>query len=184
MDLRVEKTRRSIINGFLELRARKPLEKIRVRELCEKAQINKSTFYTHYQDIYALSEKLEKEVVDSILQSIVKGQDYSVKNSDIFARNLYMACLANSSLINIVFSGKNKSRLADCLEEEVKKLIWRKYPRYKDDLEKNILLSYGIYGSFYVYLNNQDADPDMLIRVSEKIVKRLAPLFDVESEET
>ena len=50
------------------------------------------------------SEKLEKEVVDSILQSIVKGQDYSVKNlSDIFARNLYMACLANSSLINIVF---------------------------------------------------------------------------------
>ena len=66
----------------------------------------------------------------------------------------------------------------------MKKLIWRKYPRYKDDLEKNILLSYGIYGSFYVYLNNQDADPDMLIRVSEKIVKRLAPLFDVESGET
>ena len=43
MDLRVEKTRRSIINGFLELRARKPLEKIRVRELCEKAQIKLST---------------------------------------------------------------------------------------------------------------------------------------------
>ena len=69
--------------------------------------------------------------MDSILQSIVKGQDYSVKNSDIFARNLYMACLANSSLINIVFSGKNKSRLADCLEEEVKKLIWKKYPGTK-----------------------------------------------------
>ena len=57
----------------------------------------------------------------------------------------------------------------------MKKLIWRKYPRYKDDLEKNILLSYGIYGSFYVYLNNQDADPDMLIRVSEKIVKDWRP---------
>ena len=93
------------------------LEKITVKELCALARINKSTFYTHYQDIYALSEKLEKEVVDSILQSIVKGQDYSVKNSDIFARNLYMACLANSSLINIVFSGKNKSRLADCLKK-------------------------------------------------------------------
>lgn len=55
MDLRVEKTRRSIINGFLELRARKPLEKIRVRELCEKAQINKSTFYDHYRDVYDLA---------------------------------------------------------------------------------------------------------------------------------
>lgn len=184
MDIRTEKTENAIKSAFLELRAKRPLEKITVKELCALARINKSTFYTHYQDIYALSEKLEKEVVDFILQSSVEGQDYSVKNLDILTRNLYMVCLANSSLINIVFSGKNKSRLADCLEEEVKKMIWRKYPQYKDDLEKNILLSYGIYGCFYVYLNNQDADPDMLIRVSEKIVKRMAPLFDVESRET
>ena len=67
MDLRVEKTRRSIINGFLELRARKPLEKIRVRELCEKAQINKSTFYDHYRDVYDLAEQLEDEAIRSYL---------------------------------------------------------------------------------------------------------------------
>ena len=40
MDLRTEKTRRSIINAFLELRAKKPLEKITVKELSEKAEIN------------------------------------------------------------------------------------------------------------------------------------------------
>lgn len=94
-----------------------------------------------------------------------------------------MACLANSSLINIVFSGKNQSRLADCLEKEVKALIWKKYPQYREDIEKNIMLSYGIYGTFYVYLNNQNVDPEILIRVSEKIVKRLSPLYDQEAEE-
>lgn len=178
MDIRVEKTENAIKNAFLELRSRKPLEKITVKELCVLARINKSTFYAHYQDIYALSETLEKEVVDSILKSIIAGQKYTVENSDIFTRDLYMACLANSSLINIVFSGNNKSRLADCLEKEVKELVWKKYPQYKDNIEKNIMLSYGIYGTFYVYLNNQDMDPEVLIRVSEKIVKRLSPLYD------
>ena len=106
MDIRTEKTENAIKSAFLELRAKRPLEKITVKELCALARINKSTFYTHYQDIYALSEKLEKEVVDSILQSIVKGQDYSVKNSDIFARNLYMSCPRQQFPDQYCFFGK------------------------------------------------------------------------------
>ena len=53
MDLRVEKTEKAIKNAFIELRSQKPLEKITVKELCAEARINKSTFYSHYQDIYA-----------------------------------------------------------------------------------------------------------------------------------
>lgn len=48
MDIRVVKTKRSIINSFLEIRSKKAIEKITVKELCEKAEINKSTFYTHF----------------------------------------------------------------------------------------------------------------------------------------
>ena len=56
MDIRIEKTEKAIKNAFLELRAKKPLEKITVKELCALACINKSTFYSHYEDIFALSE--------------------------------------------------------------------------------------------------------------------------------
>ena len=62
MDLRIEKTERGIKNAFIELRSRKPLEKITVKELCESARINKSTFYAHYKDIYDLSDAMEEEV--------------------------------------------------------------------------------------------------------------------------
>ena len=40
MDLRKERTKRSIINAFIELRANRPLEKITVKELSERAMIN------------------------------------------------------------------------------------------------------------------------------------------------
>ena len=67
MDIRVEKTEKAIRNAFLELRAAKPLEKITVKELCSLACINKSTFYSHYEDIYALSQMLESETITACL---------------------------------------------------------------------------------------------------------------------
>ena len=70
MDIRVAKTKKSIINAFLALRSKKAIEKITVKELCEAAEINKSTFYSHFQDIYDLSEFLET-------QDVYKRQDLS-----------------------------------------------------------------------------------------------------------
>ena len=81
MDLRIEKTERGIKNAFIELRSKKPLEKITVKELCESARINKSTFYAHYKDIYDLSDAMEEEVVQSIANSI-QHPEYLLEHPD------------------------------------------------------------------------------------------------------
>ena len=47
MDMRAMKTRRNIHNAFLSIRSKKSLEKITVKELCDKAEISKATFYLH-----------------------------------------------------------------------------------------------------------------------------------------
>ena len=70
MDLRIQKTKKSIINSFLTLRSKKPLERITVKELSNAAQINKATFYLHYKDIYDLSEALENELFVNVFKII------------------------------------------------------------------------------------------------------------------
>ena len=100
MDIRIEKTERAIRNAFLELRAAKPLEKITVKELCSLACINKSTFYSHYEDIYALSQMLESETITTVIKNISSQQESPFKDPDVFTRNLYMALVSNHSLIN------------------------------------------------------------------------------------
>lgn len=65
-DARVRYTRMIIEQCFLELLGDKPVSKITVTELCEKAQINRATFYKHYQDVPQLLEKLEEDLFDQI----------------------------------------------------------------------------------------------------------------------
>ena len=177
MDLRIQKTEKAIKNAFLELRAGKPLEKITVKELCELALINKSTFYSHYDDIYALSEAMEQETVASIIGSIDHLKDYTTDNPDAFTRELCLAFMSQISLIKILFSGRELSHLGIRLDKALKEVIFRKYPEYENDLEKQILLSYSIQGTYYAYLSNPDADTDTFVRTIEKIVRCLKPLL-------
>lgn len=70
MDLRMCKTQNAIREAFFELRRKMPLEKIRVNELCKMAQINKSTFYRHYLDVFQLSDTLERELIQKVTSQI------------------------------------------------------------------------------------------------------------------
>lgn len=55
--------RERILEAFWTLYRTRPLEKITVRELCEEARCNKTTFYYHFQDTRAVLEELERESV-------------------------------------------------------------------------------------------------------------------------
>ena len=155
MDLRTEKTKRSIINSFLELRSRKPLEKITVKELSEKAEINKATFYLHYHDIYDLSESLEREVVQSCMTSIRHTEEI-LRNTRIFVAELSEAFVANERLIKILLEGSRSSSFVALLEKELNDIIKTAEPERVPTMEDRMMLTYLIYGGYYTYFNYCD----------------------------
>ena len=56
-----------IRTAFAELIGeKKMISNISVSELAERADIAKSTFYNHYEDIYAVADELYRELVDSL----------------------------------------------------------------------------------------------------------------------
>ena len=177
MDLRIQKTEHAIKNAFIELRSKKPLEKITVKELCELAMINKSTFYSHYEDIYALSETMEQETVASIIGSIGHLKDYTPEKSDIYTRELCLAFMSQISLIRILFSGREQSHLGYRLDIALKEMLFQKYPEFRNDMSKQILISYCIQGAYHAYLNNPQADTDTYVATVEQIVRCLKPLL-------
>lgn len=171
MDLRVQKTRNAIINAFLELRSTKPLEKITVRELSEKAVINKSTFYLHYTDVYNLSEKLETELIDSILASL-PHPEYLISKPEQGIEDLYNSIISHYSMIRILFSGSRAPFLLECFEPKLKALICEKYPEYRNSSTFDIIMCLLVRGEFQIFLQYiEKMEPDELISIFGRVSK-------------
>ena len=167
MDLRVEKTKRNIINAFLNLRSRKPIEKITIKEIAEIAQINKATFYLHYHDIYELSESLEKDVIQSSLTNI-EHPEVIFEDSKLFIKELVISIFANEQLIRILFEGNRSGRFIELFETGIIKLIKKSYPEYNPSLERKMTMTYLIYGGYYTYLKYCDNGVETVFKIIEK----------------
>lgn len=60
-DRRAAYSKKMIRESLYELMKTKPLNKITIKEICEKADVNRSTFYAYYMDIYDLHQKITKD---------------------------------------------------------------------------------------------------------------------------
>jgi AcrR family transcriptional regulator len=61
-DLRVRRTRKSLQDAFIELTIQKGFEAVTVRDITERAMVNRATFYRHFQDKYDLLERYMEDL--------------------------------------------------------------------------------------------------------------------------
>lgn len=73
MDRRIGKTKKLLKKTLTTLMEEKELRKITVKEITERANINRGTFYLHYQDIYDMVEKLGDEIITKVMKIIDKS---------------------------------------------------------------------------------------------------------------
>ena len=77
-DLRYSRTDRLLQEAFLELLKAKSVDRITIRDLTERARINRCTFYHHYQDIYDLLEQIEDGVMEHVLAAVILSVSVSI----------------------------------------------------------------------------------------------------------
>jgi AcrR family transcriptional regulator len=66
LDRKTRYTRKVLGDSLVELMKDKPVTKITIKELCENADINRTTFYAHYRDQYDLLHQIEEETFTCI----------------------------------------------------------------------------------------------------------------------
>lgn len=71
---RTQASKAQIEKAFLTLIHTKPLNKITIQALCTLAQVNRTTFYAHYANIYALTEAVQNKLQQAI-RDILKPLD-------------------------------------------------------------------------------------------------------------
>ena len=178
MDLRIQKTEAAVKEAYLELRHRKPIEKITVTELSKLAGINKATFYLHYSGIYSLADEMEDEIIDDILsetQEMNKFFDDPQKH----ASDLFRAFMKNRTMLNYIFSGSRYSQFSKKVEERIKARLYSEFPKLHSR-RNDVVLSFIIQGTFHTVAasipdkeNGNSDDYEIISRITNSIISEL-----------
>lgn len=84
VDRRVRKTKAQLREGLAHLMLEKSIKEITVKELVDKVDINRSTFYLHYADIYQMLQQIEEEALENITCMLTDSPvDFSDKESTL-----------------------------------------------------------------------------------------------------
>lgn len=115
---KVKYTQRVIRDSLFELLEKKKIEAITVKELCSLADINRSTFYNHYRDIFDLVEKLEDEIVNDIMQDI-SIENISKANQKQFFTKIFNKILKSKEKYRLLFLSKESIRAIDRMFDRI-----------------------------------------------------------------
>ena len=63
-------TKQRIMDAFLSLLNKKSLDKLTVKDIIEKAEVNRNTFYYYFEDIYDLLHAVFKQKFDDFMMNM------------------------------------------------------------------------------------------------------------------
>lgn len=106
VDRRVKYTKFALKESLSELLETKPIEKITVKEICEKADINRGTFYSHYSDQFDLYNHVVQEFITKAVE--ILGNIFESEPHDIYksATMVYEYVKENSKLAKPLLDGR------------------------------------------------------------------------------
>ena len=131
-DIRITKSKRDLRNALTEMMLTTPFEKITVGEICEKAMVNRMTFYKHYADKYELMNDLLLKIKQSIKTRIeISSPSASIENNTMeftFAlvdaiveecldRKQFLMAVHNSELVLTMISTTIEKTVGDLMGE-------------------------------------------------------------------
>ena len=176
-----ESTSRSIMDAFWSLYRDKPIEKITVKAICEKAGCNRSTFYEYYTDSYSVLEDIEEELLDYVRRKLTEKLPASLANSfpEIRLDTENLTPLSNmytekGEYFSILTGEKGDPYFQYKYKQTVKKLLTQMLddPAKKFDLSASIVAEFtasaliGAFNCWYPHREEYPAEKYALLLVS------------------
>ena len=142
-DMRTKRTKKALKRSLCELLITKSFEKISVTDICELAEVNRVTFYTHYDDknvllnelLYDIAVLIEEENVKFLNEN--KSDDPLKDYAYMIAHSIYKACFENRGVI--LSLTKQQSTI---LQEMMEQVIIDRGVETLSKLEKTLKLNY------------------------------------------
>lgn len=141
MDRRILKTRSVIKESLTALMKEKPFDKITIKDITDRANINRATFYLHYMDKYDLLEQSQNDILNEIREvladafKIFNPQSLPIQDATTiipFLSCVYECICKNSDFVKVILGGNGdlnfQLKFKSLIEELIKKISVIKNP--------------------------------------------------------
>lgn len=135
---RFKETEDKIVSAFATLAFKKPIDKITVSDICKEANIHRTTFYGHFEDIIELQTFVETVHFQASLDSFSFEPGWSLKDYILSQLRFYYSYqqLMKNNFIN----SSAENRLGNILSASLSKNFEDSYKNYyKIDSDQEML---------------------------------------------
>ncbi len=147
---RVRLTKQLLRESLIDLLSEKSIHKISVREVCDRAQINRTTFYKYYGSPYELLADIENTVLDQI-ETYLSGKE-NQGTDDIRQLTQIIAFMEeNLTLCRLLLNNTVDSRFAQRLLKlpKIQRLLGDQLGGYQRD-EIDYVYQFVVNGGFFM----------------------------------
>lgn len=117
------KTRNLIKKTFAELiHEKKVLSKVSVSELVRRASITRSTFYTHYDNIYQVVEEYKMQTIELLCNEELKL--YSIEDILHYFDTIFACLKENEETYHLLLTSNDSLLFLDSLKKIAGEKIW------------------------------------------------------------
>lgn len=183
---RVKITKKIIRETLVDMIGEMSINKITVSSLCKRAEINRSTFYNYYDDIYDLLKKIEDEIFTEIKEDVEKHElDGSRSFTD--AQHMLEKIKENKKLYCILAENYNDKEFFNKIKDIGKTICINKWKHMNPKLDHKylealyIVYSNGHFNLMMEWLNgNLDITEKDIIDLENKMFNMLPTLYEVD----
>lgn len=167
-DLRVKRTRKLIMDAFIELSGKKEFKDITIKDITNEAMINRATFYYHFEDIYDLLERVLSEVL--LINLDMENFQNNKLNEETFIHIFKAITNFQKSLSSRCHRGYEDT-IARIIREQLEiifyNMLLREHEMKTDEGLKltAVMLSWGMYGASVEWRrSSQEIPPEQYIQ--------------------
>lgn len=170
MNRSTRRTRAAIQNAMLAAMDEKPISSITVQEIINTANVCRTTFYAHYEDINDLVKSIGDEIIDQVGASI---QSISISSDNLNELPVFTSILnaynEHADTIRLLISENGDPTFNERMQERIYQAISDLRRQYDDEIvdeERLLYYSYYVIGGGISVLNklirsHQEWNPEM-----------------------
>lgn len=132
-DRRIRKTKKLLKESLIELMNEKKVKDITIKDITERADLNRGTFYLHYLDIYDLLSQIEDEIITNLTALLKTFNETQTLSSYELLEQLFNYLYENKEIFRVLLYTNSDTQFLNKLQTLIKTMgLYTLQNVYKD----------------------------------------------------